>query len=81
MKSVYFFYFTYFFYSGMALHGGIGVIHNNMVAETQADCVRKVKRYKNGFILKPKTLGPNHLVSDVDMIKDTYGYSGKFVTH
>jgi IMP dehydrogenase len=65
----------------MALHGGIGVIHNNMDAELQADNVRKVKRYKNGFILKPKTLGPNNLVSDVDMIKDTHGYSGKYIRY
>lgn len=60
----------------MALHGGIGFIHyNNSVAE-QAEHVRQVKRYKNGFITAPLTLGPNHTVADIDAIKDRHGFSG-----
>merc|ERR1719346_810785 len=49
---------------GMALHGGIGVIHYNMSVEEQAENVKLVKRFKNGFILNPLTLGPDHQISD-----------------
>lgn len=64
----------------MALQGGIGIIHANNSIEEQAKEVRKVKRFKNGFITDPKVLSPNHLISDVDEIKRTFGYSGIPIT-
>ncbi len=64
----------------MALHGGIGFIHyNNTVAE-QAEHVKNVKKYKNGFITDPKTVSPSHTINDIDAIKHQYGYSGVPVT-
>lgn len=65
---------------GMALHGGIGVIHNNQSIEDQADSVRTVKRYKNGFITKPMTLSPENSIADVDKIKYEFGFSGVPIT-
>lgn len=65
---------------GMALLGGIGVIHYNMTVEEQANEVRLVKKYKNGFITDPICLSPQHTVADVDNIKRKFGYSGVPIT-
>merc|ERR1719295_1821704 len=40
---------------GMALEGGIGVVHNNMSIEDQAHQVEMVKMYENGFSGVPIT--------------------------
>ena len=52
---------------GMALHGGIGIIHYNMTVEEQVKEVRLVKKFKNGFISDPKCLSPEDTLSDVDL--------------
>ena len=43
----------------LAQEGGIGIIHKNMSAETQAREVEKVKRSENGIIVDPITLPPD----------------------
>ena len=65
---------------GMALQGGIGVIHYNMTVEEQANEVRLVKKYKNGFITDPACLSPEHTVADLDNLKEKFGFSGIPVT-
>ena len=65
---------------GMALQGAIGIIHYNMTVEEQAKEVRLVKKYKNGFITDPACLSPENLISDVDKLKERYGYSGIPIT-
>jgi IMP dehydrogenase len=65
---------------GMALQGAIGVIHYNMTVEEQANEVRLVKKYKNGFINNPACLSPDHTIADVDELKNRHGYSGIPIT-
>ncbi len=58
----------------MALSGGIGIIHKNLSIENQVREVKKVKRFKNGFIENPLTVGPDDKISDVVAIREKYGY-------
>lgn len=64
----------------LSLMGGIGIIHYNNSQEEQLHIVEKVKRYKNGFILDPVVLSPEHKISDIDKIKRRYGFSGIPIT-
>lgn len=64
----------------MALLGGLGVIHHNCSAEDQAEMVRKVKRFENGFILDPVVLSPQTTVGEAQLLKETYGFGGFPVT-
>lgn len=64
----------------MALLGGLGMIHYNNSIEEQTAQVRKVKRYRNGFITDPVVMGPHHKVTDIDEIKSKFGFSGIPIT-
>ena len=66
--------------TSMALQGGIGIIHSNLNAEDQAAEVRKVKKFKNGFILDPICLSPDNTVEDVFRTKETLGFSSFPIT-
>ncbi|KAG1700192.1 hypothetical protein DVH05_012000 [Phytophthora capsici] len=53
----------------IALQGGLGFLHCNNTIEQQAEMVRAVKHYENGFIPEPKVLGPTSTVADLDELK------------
>jgi IMP dehydrogenase len=64
----------------LALHGGLGIVHYNMTVEEQAAEVRKVKKFRNGFITDPFCLSPNNTVGDVVRVKAEHGFAGIPVT-
>jgi IMP dehydrogenase len=65
---------------GMALQGGIGVIHTNLPAEQQAAEVSKVKRFRSGFIMKPFCISPDISVAELDAIQAKVGFKAFPVT-
>jgi IMP dehydrogenase/GMP reductase len=64
----------------MALLGGLGVVHHNCSVEEQAEMVRKVKRFENGFILDPIVISPTTTVGEAKALKEKWGFGGFPVT-
>jgi IMP dehydrogenase len=64
----------------MALQGGLGVIHHNCTPDAQADMVRKVKRYENGFIIDPVVITRETTVGEAKALKEKWGFGGFPVT-
>ncbi|KAK3990324.1 IMP dehydrogenase/GMP reductase [Cladorrhinum sp. PSN332] len=64
----------------MALQGGLGVIHHNCSPDAQADMVRKVKRYENGFILDPVVISRETTIGEAKALKEKWGFGGFPVT-
>lgn len=60
----------------MALHGGIGIIHNNMPIQEQVQQVCKVKRYTNGFVVDPICVSPEMTLEEFMIFKNNYHFSG-----
>jgi len=64
----------------MALLGGLGVIHHNCSVEEQAEMVRNVKRFENGFILDPVVISQQTTVGEARTLKEKWGFGGFPVT-
>jgi IMP dehydrogenase len=60
----------------LAQEGGIGIIHKNLNAKTQAREVEKVKRSENGVIVDPITLPPSADIAAARRIMREYNVSG-----
>jgi IMP dehydrogenase len=64
----------------MAQHGGIGVIHKNLLIEEQASEVDRVKRSESGMIVNPITLSPTHRIYEALELMKKFSISGVPIT-
>lgn len=60
----------------MAQEGGIGIIHKNMDAQSQANNVLQVKKFESGVIKDPLTVNPNASIRDVMELTRAHNISG-----
>lgn len=60
----------------MAQEGGIGIVHKNMDARTQAEQVRLVKKFESGVIKDPTTVTPETSIRDVLALTRAQNISG-----
>ncbi|MEQ8335277.1 IMP dehydrogenase [Nisaea sp.] len=61
---------------GMAQLGGLGVIHKNMDAATQANEVRTVKKFEAGMVVNPVTIAPEQSLADAMAVMARFKISG-----
>ena len=64
----------------LAQEGGIGIVHKNMPAQSQAREVGRVKKYESGVIKDPITVRPEATIRDVIDLTRAKGISGLPVT-
>ena len=60
----------------MAQAGGIGVIHKNLDADSQAREVRRVKRFESGIVYNPVTLRADQTMADAKALVQRYNFTG-----
>ncbi len=60
----------------IALQGGVGVIHRNLLPQEQADQAASVKRYLNWIIENPVTVEADRTLRDVRSIMDRHRVTG-----
>ncbi len=60
---------------GLARNGGLAFIFGSQSIETQAEMVRKVKKYKAGIVESDSNLTPNNTLADVIALKEKTGHS------
>jgi IMP dehydrogenase len=65
----------------LAKNGGLSFIFGSQSIENQAEMVRKVKKYKAGFVVSDANLTPEHCLRDVIELKTRTGFSTIGITH
>ena len=65
----------------LALNGGLSFIFCSQSIDTQAEMVRKVKKFKAGFVNSDSNLTPDHSLADVLKLVEKTGHSTIGVTH
>ncbi len=64
----------------LAKCGGLSFIYGSQSIQKQADMVRKVKKYKSGFVVSDSNVSVDHTLKDVLEIKSKTGHSTIAVT-
>ena len=64
----------------LAKEGGISFIYGSQTIEQQAEMIRKVKKYKSGFVVSDSNLKPDDTLNDVLQLKEINGHSTFAVT-
>ncbi len=59
----------------LAQHGGLGVLPYSLPVEEQSEEVRKVKRFRAGFVYNAMTVSPNDRINKLLEIGKLHGYS------
>ncbi len=59
----------------LARNGGLSFIFGSQSINDQADMVRRVKKYKAGFVVSDANLTPEHTLQDVIELKQANGFS------
>ena len=64
----------------LARNGGLSFIFGSQTIEQQAEMVRKVKKYKAGFVVSNANLTPEHTLKDIIDLKEKTGFSTVGIT-
>jgi IMP dehydrogenase len=65
----------------LARNGGLSFIYGSQPIDKQAEMVRKVKKFKAGFVVSDANLTPDNTLADVVALKEITGYSTIGITH
>lgn len=65
----------------LARNGGLSFVYGSQSIETQSEMVRRVKKYKAGFVVSDANLTPENTLQDVLDMKEKTGYSTVGITH
>jgi IMP dehydrogenase len=65
----------------LARNGGLSFIYGSQSIESQVEMVRKVKKFKAGFVISDANLTPDHTLKDVLDLKNRTGFSTVAITH
>ena len=65
----------------LAHNGGLSFIFGSQPVENQVEMVRKVKKFKAGFVTSDSNLTPEHTLADVINLVEKTGHSTIGVTH
>jgi IMP dehydrogenase len=64
----------------LARNGGLSFIFGSQSIDDQTEMIRKVKKFKAGFVVSDSNLTPDHTLKDIIQLKDKTGHSTVGIT-
>nr|WP_234406609.1 IMP dehydrogenase [Prolixibacter bellariivorans] len=64
----------------LARNGGLSFIFGSQPIDSQVDMVRRVKKFKSGFVVSDSNLTPEHTLADIIALKRKTGHSTVGIT-